>query len=68
MEREFGVKGRVAVKGTINGIPYRSSLLPQGGGEHILVVNKELRDKAGVTVGDTASFVLGPVDKPVSPD
>lgn len=58
VEREFGVKGRVAVKGTINGVPYRSSLLPQGGGEHILVVNKELRDRAGVTAGDTASFVL----------
>lgn len=64
VEREFGVKGRVPVKGTINGIPYRSSLLPQGGGEHILVVNKELRERAGVTAGDTASFVLERDDGP----
>ena len=55
---ELGVKGRIAVKGTINEIPFRSSLLPQGGGAHILVVNKALRDRAGVTAGDTARFVL----------
>ena len=64
VEKEFGVKGRVAVQGAINGIPFRSSLLPQGGGEHILVVNKELRDRAGVTAGDTARFVLERDDAP----
>ena len=32
--------------------------MPQGSGTHILVVNRELRDKAGVIVGDTASFEL----------
>lgn len=64
VEKEFGVKGRVAVKGSINGVPYRSSLLPQGGGEHILVVNKDLRDQSGVTVGDTAAFTLERDDGP----
>ena len=64
VEKEFGVKGRVAVQGAINGIPFRSSLLPQGGGEHILVVNKALRDRAGVTAGDTARFVLERDDAP----
>ena len=64
VEKEFGVKGRVAVKGSINGVPYRSSLLPQGGGEHILVVNKELRDQAGVTVGDAVAFTLERDDGP----
>ena len=64
VEKEFGVKGRVAVQGAINGVPFRSSLLPQGGGEHILVVNKELRDRAGVTAGDTARFVLERDDAP----
>ena len=48
---EFGVRGQVPVKGTINGVPYENSLLPQGGGVHILVVKKEIRDKAGVTQG-----------------
>lgn len=68
VEKEFGVKGRVAVKGSINGVPYRSSLLPQGGGEHILVVNKELRDQAGVTAGDAAAFTLERDDAPRSVD
>ncbi len=61
---EFGVKGQVAVKGTINGIPYESSLLPQGDGVHILVVNKELRDRAGVATGDLADVVLERTTEP----
>ena len=61
---EFGAKGRVAVKGAINNVPFRSSLLPQGDDVHILVVNKDLRDRAGVTAGDSASFVLEPDTEP----
>ena len=55
---EFGVKGQVPVKGTINGIPYENFLLPQGDGVHILVIKKEIRDRAGVTVGDVAEVTL----------
>lgn len=55
---EFGVRGQVPVKGTINGVPYENALLPQGGGLHILVVKKEIRDLAGVTRGDVVDVVL----------
>lgn len=55
---EFGVKGQVPVRGAINGIPYENFLLPQGDGIHILVVKKEIRDKAGVTAGDVAQVTL----------
>lgn len=55
---EFGVKGQVPVKGTINGIPYENSLLPQGGDIHILVIKKDIREKAGVTDGDVADILL----------
>ena len=55
---EFGLKGQVPVRGTINGIPYENFLLPQGGGVHILVVKKEIRDQAGVTAGDVAEVTL----------
>ena len=69
---EFGVKGQVPVKGTINGIPYENSLLPQGEGVHILVVKKEIRDQAGVTAGDTAQIALeretGPRQVSVPPE
>lgn len=55
---EFGVKGQVPVKGTISGVPYENFLLPQGEGVHILVVKKEIRDRAGVTAGDRAEVTL----------
>ena len=55
---EFGVKGQVPVKGTINGVPYENFLLPQGEGVHILVIKKEIRDQAGVTAGDVAEVTL----------
>lgn len=55
---EFGVKGQVPVKGTINGIAYENSLLPQGEGAHILVVKKEIRERAGVDAGDVAQVTL----------
>ena len=55
---EFGIKGQVPVRGTINGIPYENFLLPQGEGVHILVVKKDIRDRAGVTAGDVAEVTL----------
>lgn len=56
--QEFGVQGQLPVKGTINGVPYENSLLPQGEGVHILVIKKEIRDRAGVTDGDVAEVLL----------
>jgi hypothetical protein len=43
IEDVFGTRARVAVKGDINGTAFRSSLLPQRDGVHILVVNKSIR-------------------------
>ena len=37
-EEIFCTGARVAVKGSVNGAAFRSSLLPQGDGNHILVV------------------------------
>ena len=56
--QEFGVKGQVPVKGTINGVPYENFLLPQGEGVHILVIKKEIRDQASVTAGDVAEVTM----------
>lgn len=53
----FQLKGRVPVKGTINGIPYRSSLMNMGDG-HMMVVNAELRAAAKCQAGDTVSVVM----------
>jgi hypothetical protein len=48
----FGTRARVPVRGTINGFPFRSSLMPMGGC-HMMPVNKTLRDGARVKPGDT---------------
>ena len=52
--KEFGTRARVPVRGTINGFPFRSSLMPMGGC-HGMAVNKTMRDGAGVKPGDTVS-------------
>jgi hypothetical protein len=53
----FGTRGRVPIRGTINGFPFRSSLMPMGG-FHLMPVRKSLRDDAGVNPGDTVSVVM----------
>lgn len=63
-QKLFGTRARVAVKGTINGFPFRSSIFPEGGGTHYMVVNREVREGAGVKGGDTVSVVLERDDEP----
>jgi bifunctional DNA-binding transcriptional regulator/antitoxin component of YhaV-PrlF toxin-antitoxin module len=57
VQEVFGTKARVPVKGTVNGYPFRSSLMPMCG-EHRMVVNKEIRDGAGVKAGDTVAVEM----------
>jgi hypothetical protein len=53
----FGTRARVPVRGTINGFPFRSSLMPMGGCQ-MMPVNKTLRDGAGVRPGDIVDVVM----------
>jgi hypothetical protein len=53
----FGTKGRVPVRGTINGFPFRSSLMPMGGC-HGMAVNKAMRDGAKAKAGDVVDVVM----------
>jgi hypothetical protein len=53
----FGARGRVPVRGTINGFAFRSSLMPMGGC-HMMPVNKTLRTGAGVEPGDIADVIM----------
>jgi hypothetical protein len=57
VEKTFGTRARVPVRGTVNGFPFRSSLFPMGGC-HMMVVNRHLRAGARVKGGDTATVVL----------
>jgi hypothetical protein len=58
VEGVFGTKARVAVTGTINGFPFRNSLLPEGDGTHAIPINKELQAGANVRSGDTVDVVI----------
>jgi Domain of unknown function (DUF1905)/Bacteriocin-protection, YdeI or OmpD-Associated len=58
VQKAFGSKARVPVVGTINGFPFRNSLMPEGDGTHSMMVNKELQKGAGATAGDTVAVVI----------
>lgn len=64
VEKTFGTRARVPVRGTVNGFPFRSSIFPRGDGTHYMVVNRETREGAGVAAGDTVSFVMERDDEP----
>lgn len=51
VEKAFGKK-RVRVHAKVAGYPYRGTLVRMGTEDHILIVLKEIREKAGVTFGD----------------
>ena len=51
-EKEFATKGKVAVKATLDGVPYAGSLMACGGPHHMLGVLKAIREKTGKGVGD----------------
>src|SRR5262245_21084249 len=53
----FGTRGRVAIRGTINGFAFRSSLMPMGGC-HMMPVNSALRQGAGAGPGDIVDVVM----------
>jgi Domain of unknown function (DUF1905)/Bacteriocin-protection, YdeI or OmpD-Associated len=53
----FQRKGRVPVKGTIDGFPFRSSLMNMGDG-HMMVVNAQLRAGAQCKAGETVAVVM----------
>src|SRR5579862_5018335 len=53
----FQRKGRVPVKGTINGFPFRSSLMNMGDG-HMMAVNAQLRAGGKCKAGDVVDVVL----------
>jgi hypothetical protein len=53
----FGTRGRVPIRGTINGFAFRSSLMPMGGC-HMMPVNQALCRGAGAQPGDVVEVVM----------
>jgi hypothetical protein len=53
----FGTKAQVKVTGTLDGVPYRSSIAPYGG-VHYMGINKKLLKDVGKGQGDTVHVVM----------
>lgn len=64
VEKVFGTRARVPVRGTINGFAFRSSIFPMGEGCHYMAVNKETRAGAKAAAGQTVSVVMERDEEP----
>jgi hypothetical protein len=58
VEEEFGTKAHVPVSATLEGVPYRGSLVKCGPTRHMLGVLKSIREQIGKGPGDTVEVVL----------
>ena len=56
----WGTRGKVRVKGEINGFAFRAPVFPTSKGYHCMLINKGLRTGAKAAVGDTVQFRLEP--------
>jgi hypothetical protein len=58
VEKSYGIKGKAPVRGYIDGIAFRSSLMPYGNGKHYLVVNLTIRNATGKQTGDAVDVEI----------
>ena len=56
----WGSRGRLKVKGDINGFAFRTSLFPTRDGRHFLLINKRMQKGSHAVAGTVARFHLEP--------
>lgn len=64
VQAAFGKRGRVPVRGTINGHAFRSSIFSMSGNPYFMVVNRQMREHAGVKGGDLVDVEMERDDEP----
>ncbi len=52
VQKEFGIKGRVPVKATFDGVAYTGSMVKYGDPKHMLLILKSIRAQIGKDGGD----------------
>jgi Domain of unknown function (DUF1905)/Bacteriocin-protection, YdeI or OmpD-Associated len=60
VEKTFGTKNRIDVKGTIDGLPIQRTLLSAGDGTHYLMLNAAMRKAIGKGEGDEVFVEIEP--------
>ncbi len=64
VEKVWGTRAMMRVRGTINGIAYRSTIFPLRDGSHLMMVSKEMQASANAKPGDTVKVVMQPDTAP----
>ena len=60
-------RSMTSVEGTLNGVPFRATLEPDGQGGHWLKVDRKLREAAGAEEGGDAALEIAPVAEEPEP-
>lgn len=60
-------RSMTSVEGTINGVPFRATLEPDGQKSHWLKVDRKLREAAGAEVGDVVALAIAPMAEEPEP-
>jgi hypothetical protein len=58
--RKLPSRGMATVEGTINGVPFRAALDPDGQKSHWLKVDRKLSEAAGAVAGDMVTLEIAP--------